>query len=82
MKFWNKQPEYRKSWTCVKLPVEERSKFLAGDFKGWMQRRPYEDLKRNLQNDKSDGKFYMMILKKEIWFERAEDATMFALRYM
>jgi hypothetical protein len=84
MKFWNKYPEVRKlHWTKVALPQEDNhGLWPSGETKyfGWYQRGQFDDLKCELQNTPSDGRFYMMIMKKEVWFERAEDATMFILK--
>ena len=51
------------------------------NYRGWMQRSGFFGLKRHLQSVNSPGRFYMTIMVKEIWFERAEDLTMFALLY-
>lgn len=73
MKFWNKQKDVRlRCWTCVQLPCRVA-------YSGWIMRTSYTSLKRKLQNMSSKGKFYMPLLKKEIWFERSVDATWFIL---
>ena len=85
MKFWNKHPEVRRRhWTKVELPQEDHSGMWAPGsmvFHGWYQRGPFEKMKRELQQTPGKGKFYMMILNKEIWFENAADATWFLLRW-
>ena len=84
MKFWNKHPEVRKRcWTKVVLPQEDHGGMYPTGIKpfaGWYRRGPFDRLKRQLQNNPSKGKFYMMVLNKDIWFERPEDATWFILR--
>jgi hypothetical protein len=84
MKFWNKQPNVRaRCWTKISLPQEDHHGMYPNGvqtFYGWFQRRPFEELKQKLQNNPSKGKFYMMILNKDIWFERGVDATWFILQ--
>ena len=85
MKFWNKHPEVRRRhWTMVKLPRDTDADKMyppgVTPFAGWYQRGPFEKMKRELQDNPSKGKFYMMILNKVIWFENAADATWFILR--
>ena len=84
MKFWNKHPEVRKRcWTKVELPQDEGDIWAYPPnhrrYTGWYQRRPFANVKRELQNNPGNGKFYMTIMKKEIWFERGEDATWYIL---
>jgi hypothetical protein len=79
MKFWNKQHTVRKRhWTKIVLP---RETMLLPDvrFEGWTNYKPFLKIKYDLQLNQSDGKFYMTIMRREIWFERAEDATVFLL---
>lgn len=67
MKFWNKDKDTREShWTRV--DVNWSLGYKAADAKRWCQQQG------------SDGKFYYYYY--DIWhFERAEDATMFMLRW-
>lgn len=69
MKYWNKNKDVRiRCWTKVKRDNK-------------VPRFPYALLKRELQNDPSTGKFYMYHASDYIWFERPEDAVLFALRW-
>lgn len=84
MKFWNKHPEVRKRcWSRVELGPEHGGPLYGGligrPYYGWVHREPYNSLKRQLQANPSKGKFYMMILVKEVWFESAGDAIWFKL---
>jgi hypothetical protein len=88
MKYWNKQHRVRaQHWHRFEInTLEVRPRPISfiswtGSYQGWMTRGPYERLKRALQNNPSKGKFYTRISVKEIWFERAEDMTMFALTF-
>ena len=82
MKFWNKRKQVRlKHWTCVKLNIGNRIKYLVGDYEGWINLKDFDDLKRELQQQPSKNKFYMTYLKMEVWFESAKDATWFSLKY-
>ena len=82
MKFWNKQHKVRhRCWTRVELP-HETGGLVGREYHGWMQRGPFTDLFTELQNNPGKGKFYMMILKKEIWFERGADASWFVLTHL
>lgn len=66
MKFWNKDKDTRRThWTRV----------VVDD---WSPEYKVADAKRWCQQQGSDGKFYY----NYVWhFERAEDATMFMLRW-
>ena len=66
MKYWNKQPGVRATWTEVKTT----------DFFG-----SGEERKRWCQNQDSDGKFYFYY-QNSWWFERPEDATLFTLKWL
>lgn len=80
MKFWNKQKEVRLScWTKITLSLPKTHPYLGGHFQGWTRRDRFDDAKRALQHNSSDGKFYMSIMNREIWFELREDAVIFAL---
>ena len=79
MKFWNKQHNVRKLyWTKVALPLDDlRGMYPNGvqTYVGWLRRNTFTDLKRELQLAPSNGRFYMCIMRKEIWFEDPADAT-------
>lgn len=83
MKFWNKHPGVRKRhWTRVVLPPDEypgRYAKSGQEYRGWFNRGPFNDIFDKLQQHDSKGKFYMTIMKKEIWFEHGADATWFML---
>jgi hypothetical protein len=85
MKYYNKHPIVRKRyWTRVELAQEDHSGMYppgVKPFKGWYRRDPFDKMKAALQNTPSHGKFYMMILKREVWFESAEDAVYFKLKF-
>lgn len=70
MKYWNKDKEIRKKhWTKVKLNFST-------------PRVPFSLLKRSLQLEPSTGKFYFYYAGDYIWFEKDQDAVMFALKYL
>ena len=69
MKFWNKDKDTRRThWTQIDIwPASA----------GW---RDTSEAKRWCQQQPSAGKFYFYYY--DVWyFERAEDATMFMLRW-
>lgn len=68
MKYWNKDKDIRRRcWTKVK----RSSSFEIGN----------REMKRWCQQQSSKGKFYYYYGSPNWWFERAEDATMFVLRW-
>lgn len=82
MKYWNKSKEVRqKHWSCVKLRIDDRDRYFTGPYEGWITHTAFNSLKRELQSQPSKNKFYMQIMKKEVWFESAKDATWFSLKY-
>lgn len=83
MKFWNKSRNTRlRNWTCVKLTIDkDRHPYFAGDYQGWLTWPAFADLKTTLQRQPGRGKFYMSIMKREIWFENAKDAMWVSLKY-
>ena len=93
MKFWNKRHRVRqKHWHRFELktrPVttatgQTSAPLLSAylnNYRGWLRRSGFFGIKRYLQSVDSPGRFYMTIMIKEIWFEREEDLTMFALTY-
>lgn len=69
MKFWNKDKEIRKRcWTVVAR-------------KHYGSTSNYE-LKRWCQQHPSKGKFYYYYGSCNWWFERPQDATLFALMWL
>ena len=67
MKFWNKDKDVRRRcWTQVKRPLRSSGN---QKLKQWCQQQP------------STGKFYYYYGTDSWWFERAEDATLFILRW-
>lgn len=69
MKYWNKDKDIRKRcWTRIKMNTE-------------VPRIPYAIMKRSLQNEPSQGKFYFYFASDYIWFEREQDALLFSLKY-
>lgn len=79
MKYWNKTREVRlRCWTKISL-----SKITYGnrELDLWTTLDEYDDCKRLLQLNPSDGKFFMQLLSKDIWFERGADATWFCLKH-
>jgi hypothetical protein len=82
MKYWNKRKQVRlRCWTCVKLSIDDRDRYFTGPYEGWITHKEFNDLKAELQHSPSKNKFYMRIMKKEVWFESAKDATWFTLKY-
>jgi hypothetical protein len=82
MKYWNKSKQVRlKHWTCVKLRIDDRDPYFTGSFEGWISLKDFDNLKTELQLQPNKNKFYMGIMKKEVWFESAKDATWFSLKY-
>jgi hypothetical protein len=83
MKYWNKRKQVRlKHWTCVKLRIDDRDRYFTGPYEGWITHSAFNKLKRELQIQPSKNKFYMELIKKEVWFESAKDATWFSLKYV
>jgi hypothetical protein len=69
MKYWNKDRDIRRRcWTQV---VRPKNLYHIGD----------TELKRWYQQQSSTGKFYVYYGTDTWWFERPEDATLFALRW-
>lgn len=69
MKYWNKDKEIRRQcWTKVNRP---KQLYQIGD----------SELKRWCQLQTSTGKFYVYYGSDTWWFEKSEDAVMFALRW-
>lgn len=69
MKYWNKDKEVRRRcWTKISRP---KNLYHIGD----------QELKRWCQQQSSDGKFYVYYGTDTWWFERSEDAVLFALRW-
>lgn len=77
MKYWNKQPRVRATWTKVVLNTTQQRKI---------------ELKRWCQNNGSPNKFYCAIsidtwpffaesVNHIWWFENTEDATIFVLKW-
>lgn len=82
MKFYNKRKEVRlRCWTCVKLHLKDHHPFLSGNYQGFLRYSDYDKLKVELQNNSSKGKFWMCLIKREIWFADSKDATWFSLVY-
>jgi uncharacterized protein YaeQ len=82
MKYWNKGKELRiRCWIKVTLPKDRIVLGPGTTFAGWTRRNSFDDLKRELQHHPSKSRFYMMILKKEVWFENSYDALEFKLRW-
>jgi len=80
MKYWNKQKEVRlRCWTKIALPAEPSNPYMDGHYQGWSFRGKYDAVKFALQQNPSQGKFYMNIMVREIWFELREDAFLFTL---
>lgn len=88
MKYWNKQHKLRKKWYKISLPrVFANSPWytntnLNGNFEGWTRYDEFDEMKRGLQMVDSPGKFYMNIMKKDVYFECERDAVYFSLRYL
>jgi hypothetical protein len=81
MKFWNKRKEVRlRCWTRVDLHLRKHSPLLH-EFAGWLTYREFDNLKRELQLNPSKNKFYMNLMKREIWFEDSKDAVWFSLTH-
>lgn len=82
MKFWNKRKEVRlRCWTCVKLHLKKHHPFLNGNYQGFLSYSEFDKLKAELQHLPSEGKFYMDVLKREVWFADSKDAVWFILTH-
>lgn len=69
MKYWNKDKDIRRRcWTKISRP---KNLYHVRD----------QALKRWCQQQSSTGKFYVYYGTDTWWFERSEDAMMFALRW-
>lgn len=80
MKYWNKQKEVRlRCWTKITLKVEMSNPYLNSGWSGWSLRSKYDAVKFALQQNPSQGKFYMNIMARDIWFELQEDAFLYTL---
>lgn len=68
MKYWNKDKEVRKQyWTRIHYePFGKNNKY---DINRWCRQQP------------STGKYYVYFGTNNWWFERSEDAVLFALRW-
>lgn len=67
MKYWNKDKNVRqRCWTQIVVKPNSQG---------------YAAMKRWCQQQSSSGKFYKYYGTETWWFERAEDATLFALRW-
>lgn len=70
MKYFNHRKAVRNAtWTKVTRPLLSN---------GWT---PAQELKKWCQDQASDGKFYFYVGSDSWWFEHAEDAMMFKLRW-
>ena len=79
MKYWNKTKEVRlRCWTKVSLPYDPRTP--TGNYDGWHSWTKFINEKRKLQLHPSKYRFFMIITKKEIWFESSYDALEFKLK--
>jgi len=79
MKYWNKNKEVRlRCWTRISLP---KVTYGGTELDLWTSSNRYNACKRLLQLTPSDGKFFMQILSRDIWFERSADATWFCLKH-
>jgi hypothetical protein len=68
MKFWNKDKKIRTTtWTKVSRP---KGIYDTDEMKAWCKNQP------------SDGKYFVYYASKNWWFEKHEDAVMFALRWL
>jgi hypothetical protein len=66
MKYWNKDKRIRQQhWHRV-----ERGNVMS-----------YNETKRTLQLHPSTGRFYLYYGSNSVWFEHAQDATWFLLRW-
>lgn len=82
MKFWNKRKEVRlRCWTCVKLHLKQHHAYISGNFEGFLRYSEFDKLKVELQNNPNKGKFYMNLMKREVWFEDSKDAVWFSLTH-
>lgn len=82
MKYWNKQHLLRKNWYKVSLQREDHIPNFFPYYDGWTNWSEFDRVKHKLQMYGSDGKFYMKISHKDIYFERESDAVYFSLRYL
>ena len=66
MKFWTHDKKLRRTWPAVKSNVEQ-----------------WDISKAHLwcKNHDSDGRFYWHYTNTRWWFEKEEDAMMFALKW-
>jgi len=71
-------------WTKVTLP-QQKPPFYRSDkpfpFKGWLSWGKFLFMKQYLQNHPSKNRFFMHIKTMDVWFEKGEDATWFALTW-
>lgn len=83
MKFWNRRKEVRqRCWTCVKLHIDkDRHPYWTGSYEGFVTYGELRSIKAELQRSPSKGRFYLTIMKKEVWFQHPKDATWFAIKY-
>ena len=79
MKYWNKTREVRlRCWTKISLP---KITYGNRELDLWTTYRSYDECKRLLQLYPSDGRFFMKLLSRNIWFEHGADATWFCLKH-
>ena len=79
MKYWNKTKEVRlRCWYKISL-TRNTSLVNTRSYSGWTRIDSFDSVKRKLQNHHSNGKFFMSLGIREIWFELQEDAVWFSL---
>lgn len=79
MKYWNKQHLLRKCWYKVSLRRADSHPNFFPYYDGWTNYSEFDQVKRKLQMYDSDGKFYMNIAHKDIYFEKESDAVYFGI---
>lgn len=82
MKYWNKQHRLRKHWYKVTLKRDDHVPNFFPYYDGWTNYSEFDSTKHELQMHRSDGKFYMKISHKDIYFEKERDAVYFSLKYL
>ena len=83
LKYWNKQKYLRESkWYKVSLERDDPVPNLFAYYDGWTSWPAFLALKNQLQKHNSNGKFYMSIAHKDIYFELERDAVYFSLTYL
>jgi len=81
MKYWNKQHKLRKQWHKVSLVRDPHIPQFVPYYDGWTNWAEFNKIKRKLQHYESDGKFYMEISHKDVYFEKQSDAVWFTLTW-